>query len=84
MEVLMWVVFKVFYLLYDLPSMAIGSGQPSLRSPYRDVGYRVWWVKFKAWGLALLFVLILRDNVKSYIGLVIPAWTAGIQSTWRY
>jgi hypothetical protein len=25
MEVLMWVVFKVFYLLYDLPSMAIGS-----------------------------------------------------------
>jgi len=36
------------------------------------------------WGLALLFVLILRDNVKSYIGLVIPAWIAGIQSTWRY
>ena len=35
-------------------------------------------------GLGLAFVLILRDNVKSYIGLVIPAWTAGIQSTWRY
>ena len=40
--------------------MATGSGQPSLRSPYRDVGYRVWRVRFgiRDWFLTTLAALL--------------------------
>ena len=45
MDVLMWVEFKVFYFMICHP-WQLDPGQPSLRSPCRDDGYWVWWVKF--------------------------------------